>query len=149
MDQVAAELANEIPVPGRVSIVHNDLKLDNCQFRPGDPDRVTAVFDWDMATLGDPLFDLANLLMSSAGQPVWVLSNAEAIDLYRNHTGADLGDLHWYLAFARWRSGVIVQQLYNRYAKAESTDARLASMGSLAPSIATSALAILRTGSVE
>lgn len=34
MEQLAVELAQEIPAPTRVSVVHNDLKLDNCQFHP-------------------------------------------------------------------------------------------------------------------
>ena len=50
-----------MPAPSRASIVHNDLKLDNCQFDPADPDRVTSIFDWDMTTLGDPLIDLGTL----------------------------------------------------------------------------------------
>ena len=50
------------PPPTRASIVHNDLKLDNCQFDPADPDRVQSIFDWDMATLGEPLVDLGTLL---------------------------------------------------------------------------------------
>ena len=45
-----------------MSIVHNDLKLDNCQFDPADPDRVLSIFDWDMTTLGDPLIDVGTLL---------------------------------------------------------------------------------------
>lgn len=62
MDVVHARLAAAVPSPQRVSIVHNDLKLDNCQFDPADPDRVKSIFDWDMATLGDPLVDLGTLL---------------------------------------------------------------------------------------
>ncbi len=54
-------LRARLPTPQRVSILHNDLKFDNCQFNPADPDRVTSIFDWDMATLGDPLFDLGTL----------------------------------------------------------------------------------------
>ena len=50
------------PAPRRASIVHNDLKLDNCQFAPENPDHVTSIFDWDMTTLGDPLVDLGTLL---------------------------------------------------------------------------------------
>jgi len=62
MDELHERLVREIPAPSRVSIVHNDLKLDNCQFDPADPDRVASIFDWDMATLGDPLIDLGTLL---------------------------------------------------------------------------------------
>ena len=65
-DAGMAELHNRLeatlPEPQRVSLVHNDLKLDNCMFDPADPDRVTSFFDWDMTTLGDPLIDLGTLL---------------------------------------------------------------------------------------
>ena len=54
MDDVAGRLASSLPTSTITSLVHNDPKLDNCQFDPADPDRVTAVFDWDMTTVGDP-----------------------------------------------------------------------------------------------
>src|SRR5215469_11086411 len=55
--QVGAELAATKPETKRTTVVHNDFKIDNCQFNPANPDRVQSVFDWDMATLGDPLVD--------------------------------------------------------------------------------------------
>ena len=62
VDRVAELLARHLPESGQPALVHNDFKVDNCQFTPGDPDQVTSVFDWDMATLGDPLTDLGTLL---------------------------------------------------------------------------------------
>jgi aminoglycoside phosphotransferase (APT) family kinase protein len=62
MCAVHRRLEASIPAAQRVSLVHNDLKLDNCMFDPSDPDRVIAIFDWDMTTLGDPLIDLGTLL---------------------------------------------------------------------------------------
>ena len=62
MLEVADMLELTLPRPQRTAILHNDLKLDNCQFDPADPDRVHSVFDWDMATLGDPLVDVGTLL---------------------------------------------------------------------------------------
>ena len=62
MDELHQRLLRSMPVMSRVSIVHNDLKLDNCQFDPANPDRVASIFDWDMTTLGDPLIDLGTLL---------------------------------------------------------------------------------------
>ncbi|MGB3799865.1 MAG: phosphotransferase family protein, partial [Lewinella sp.] len=59
VDRLARTLSEDVPEPQAVSIVHGDLKFDNCQYQAGEPDRVTSVFDWDMATLGDPLIDLA------------------------------------------------------------------------------------------
>ena len=63
MAVVGDRLAATMPsVATRVSVLHNDYKIDNCQFDPADPDRVTSIFDWDMATLGEPLVDLGVLL---------------------------------------------------------------------------------------
>ncbi|HUA42775.1 MAG TPA: phosphotransferase family protein, partial [Streptosporangiaceae bacterium] len=62
MIEVADVLERTMPPTQRAAILHNDLKLDNCQFDPADPDLVHSVFDWDMATLGDPLVDVGILL---------------------------------------------------------------------------------------
>jgi aminoglycoside phosphotransferase (APT) family kinase protein len=130
MHEMAERLAAAIPTPPRASVVHNDLKLDNCQFDADDPDVVVSIFDWDMATLGDPLFDLASLINSMSSSPFWVLSSDEAIDRYRARSGIDVANIQWYLAFATWRAAVVLQQLYNRYARGESADDRLAAFGS-------------------
>ena len=135
MVDIADELARTVPTPPRVSVVHNDLKLDNCQFAPGEPDVVTSVFDWDMATVGDPLFDLANLSSSMRSTPAWVLSDDAMLERYAARTGVDVSAFGWYAAFASWRSAVVVQQLYDRYARGESADERLAHFGALVPDI--------------
>ena len=56
--RVVRWLAARIPPPLAPSLIHNDYKLDNIMLAPGSPDRVEAVLDWEMATLGDPLSDL-------------------------------------------------------------------------------------------
>ena len=129
MDELAARLTSTLPEPQRVSIVHNDLKLDNCQFHADDPDVVTSVFDWDMATLGDPLFDLGMILNSMASSSLWVLPTSDAAQRYADRSGLDVARLDWYLAFASWRTAVVIQQLYARYLAGDSTDDRLASLG--------------------
>ncbi|HUF99541.1 MAG TPA: phosphotransferase family protein, partial [Ilumatobacter sp.] len=62
MSAAGDRLRATLPVSRPGTILHNDFKTDNCQFQPGQPDRVSAVFDWDMATLGDPLADVGTLL---------------------------------------------------------------------------------------
>jgi aminoglycoside phosphotransferase (APT) family kinase protein len=143
MNDVASELAASVPEPPRVSVVHNDLKFDNCQFHAGNPDHVTSVFDWDMATTGDPLFDVANLLSSSQSSPIWVVSRDEVAERYADRSGIDITNIKWYEAFASFRAGVVVQQLYSRYARGESADERLASFGDLVPGIAERARALV------
>ena len=84
VERGGAALAARLPVPTRTSIVHNDFKTDNCQFAPDDPDVVVSVFDWDMATLGDPLVDLGTLLNywpSDDGSPVLAIPGLERLGL--------------------------------------------------------------------
>jgi aminoglycoside phosphotransferase (APT) family kinase protein len=140
MDEVADRLSSTIPSPQRVAIVHNDLKLDNCQFQADDPDVVTSVFDWDMATLGDPLFDLGLVLNSMASNALWSLTNAEVAQRYAAQSRIDATQLDWYLAFATWRTAVVIQQLSSRYLAGDSTDERLSSMGDAVESCAQRAL---------
>ena len=59
MNQVIEWLGNNIPEDdGKVSLVHGDYRLDNLMFSP-DNDRVIAVLDWELSTLGHPYADLA------------------------------------------------------------------------------------------
>src|SRR5215212_12271396 len=52
-------LTKDIPESPDPTIVHNDYKLNNLVLNPDDLTEVRAVLDWEMTTLGDPLFDLA------------------------------------------------------------------------------------------
>ena len=142
MSAVHAKLEASIPEAQRVAFVHNDLKLDNCMFDPSDPDRVIAIFDWDMTTLGDPLIDLGTLLnywpeegdpegsrvghdgMSRMGLP----KRAELIARYGERARLDVSQAQWYEAFAYWKTAVVAQQLYFRWAQGDSTDERMATM---------------------
>jgi len=144
MTSVADRLVATMPESPAPALLHNDFKTDNCQFLPGEPDRVTAVFDWDMATLGDPLMDLGTLMnywpdpsdtpddrafhiegMERFGFP----SRADAVARYAERTGFDVGDVSWYESFACWRTCVVLQQLHQRYVRGESSDERMASRG--------------------
>lgn len=161
MTAVAERLAAAVPVPPQSAIVHNDFKTDNCQFRPGEPDRVTAVFDWDMATLGNPLMDLGMLMnywpdpadtpddralhvvgMERFGFPTRV----EAVARYSARTGIDVEAMAWYEAFACWRTCVVLQQLHQRYVRGESTDERMANRGEHVGMLSRRAARILAAG---
>ena len=137
-----------IPKPQRVSFVHNDLKLDNVMFDPVDPDRVTAIFDWDMTTLGDPLADVGTLLnywpdpddvegsrrstrdgIAKMGLP----GRAAMAARYGERTGLDISQVDWYDAFAQWKTAVVVQQLHHRWKVGDSTDERMATIAESLP----------------
>ncbi len=162
MEDVAAHLASSLPAPQRVSILHNDFKLDNCQFRPGDPDKVSAVFDWDMATLGDPLIDLGTVLnywpdpsdtpddrpitppgLEHMGLP----TRAEVVEEYQRHTGLDASGASWYEAFACFKTAVVLQQLYARWQRGETKDPRMGERGAFVQPMARRAARILERSS--
>jgi aminoglycoside phosphotransferase (APT) family kinase protein len=144
MTATAAELERRLPASPPATILHNDFKIDNCQFTPGCADRVTSVFDWDMATLGDPLADLGTLLnywpdpgdspddralhvpgLEALGLP----DRATVVARYAERVSFEVGDFKWYEAFACWRTCVILQQLHRRFVRGESSDARMATRG--------------------
>jgi aminoglycoside phosphotransferase (APT) family kinase protein len=155
LDRVGQLLARHLPESGAPALVHNDFKVDNCQFAVGDPDTVTAVFDWDMATLGDPLTDLGTLLnywpdgpTPADGVPglenVGLPTRDEVVDRYAARTGQTLsrGGVEWYEAFGCWKTAIIMQQLYVRHLRGESSDDRMTARGEQVGRIAERALAL-------
>lgn len=140
-DEVHARLVGTRPAHSRVSLVHNDFKFDNCMFAEGDPDRVTSIFDWDMATLGDPLVDLGTLL-SYWKDPLDTIDRSPTVDLdmrgfltraevIERYAGADhsVDGIQWYQAFATWKLAIVLQQLFNRFAAGDTDDERLGRLG--------------------
>ncbi len=154
MDEVLRRLQADIPKSQNNSIVHNDIKLDNCQFQPDNPDDVTSIFDWDMCTLGDPLVDFGTTLsywpepfFDGVDMPVMLYGDFPSkeflIERYAMFTGFDLSHIRWYEAFAYWKGAIIGQQLYERYLKGDSTDDRMSKFGETSSLFTNYALSIL------
>jgi aminoglycoside phosphotransferase (APT) family kinase protein len=158
MTKLAGILQARLPEPQRASILHNDFKVDNCQFIPGHPERVHAVFDWDMATIGDPLADVGTLLnywpdrsdteddhpvippgLDTIGLP----SRSALCERYAQASGFDLLGIAWYEAFACFKTAVVLQQLYARWCRGESTDPRMEARGKRVAPMARRAARIL------
>src|SRR5207248_10148666 len=108
LDAVTTWLAEHMPVSGPATIVHGDYRLDNVMFA-NDAARVIGIFDWEMATIGDPLADVGYLLSfwREPGDPepeftsdMWramekpgFLSRAELADYYAERTGRTIRDM--------------------------------------------------------
>jgi len=149
MDKAFELLQNDVLVPQSISIVHNDIKFDNCQFQPDNPDLVTSMFDWDMCTIGDPLLDFATTLSFwpdelAAGDkrlPVLLEGNFPdkqfLMDHYAEYTGYNLDRISWYHAMAYCKITVIAQQLYKRFVDGATQDKRMGAFGHAAKSMAT------------
>lgn len=151
MDDCAELLVRRIPEPQAAVILHNDYKLDNVM--AGEAGEVVAVFDWDMATLGDPLVDLGTLLAywADPDDPTYPifgaravtlaphLSKRDVVDRYAGQTGRDVTSIRFYEALALFRIAVIIEQIYARYAAGQTSDERFAGFGSLVPILASAA----------
>jgi aminoglycoside phosphotransferase (APT) family kinase protein len=154
MDPVMEWLASERPEPRRVAMLHQDYKFDNVMFAPRDPSRMTAVLDWEMATLGDPLADLGLTLtywslpeaqkVAGMEQGAGWWNRERMIERYVEKTGFSVEGLHWYEVLGTFKLAVIVQQIYARYAHGQTADPRFAAMGDMAAGLAERAGRMIR-----
>jgi aminoglycoside phosphotransferase (APT) family kinase protein len=146
VEKIVAWMRNHMPVSRDVALIHNDYKYDNVVLHPQDITQIIGVLDWEMSTIGDPLTDLGSALAYwvDAGDPEELqrlrwgptnapgsLTRAELASRYAHRTGRDIVDLPFYLAFARFKIAVIVQQIYYRYHQGLTKDERFASMPEL------------------
>jgi aminoglycoside phosphotransferase (APT) family kinase protein len=136
-------LTSALPPSPAPTMIHNDYKLNNVLLDTHDPSRINAVLDWEMATVGDPLSDVASLLvywtepgesemmggLTSVTLAPGFPSRDEIAALYGRLSGRDLSALHWYVAFAYFKVGVICQQIYYRWFRGQTHDDRFAGHG--------------------
>ena len=155
MTRLSERLADSIPVPQAATLLHNDFKLDNTMLAADGS--IEAVFDWDMATTGDPLVDLGTTLAywASPDDAIFPLFAAESVILhevmgrdeiverYAASSDLDVSGVGWYQALACFRIAVILQQIYIRYRRGQTTDERFATLGALVPPIAADGLRLL------
>jgi aminoglycoside phosphotransferase (APT) family kinase protein len=144
-EEVMAWLEQKMPTASqRACIIHNDYKLDNVVLDPEDPIRIVGVLDWEMATIGDPLMDLGEVLSywiqrdDPPGLQVLRMvashldgapTRSEIAERYAAGTGLDLSGLDFYYAFGLFRIAVITQQIYYRYYYGQSHDLRFGMFG--------------------
>ncbi|MFD6136410.1 phosphotransferase family protein [Isoptericola sp. NPDC060257] len=134
VESLAERLAATRPEGERAAVVHGDYRLGNLMFAA--PDRVAAILDWEMATLGDPLADLGYLVATysapgSAPTPMDLTpvtagpgfpSRADLVDRYAARTGADVTALPWYEALALWKSAIFCEAMYSRWLDGQRPD---------------------------
>lgn len=139
IDEVGAWLLGHIPTSPAPTLIHNDFKYDNLVLDPQDLGRVIGILDWEMATQGDPLMDLGTALcywteaddppelQSFAFGPTAIpgsLTRQALAERYAARSGRDLGDIVFYYCFGLFKTAVVAQQIYYRFARGHTQDPR-------------------------
>lgn len=143
MDAIAQWMQASQPQDGPPALIHNDYKYDNILFDTHNWGQIKAVLDWEMTTVGDPLMDVgttlaywaepeeARALPLAAANPTWLpgnLTRLEWVEYYAQKSGRNLSNILFYYVFGAFKIGVIVQQIYARYKKGLTQDARFAGL---------------------
>jgi aminoglycoside phosphotransferase (APT) family kinase protein len=153
IERLAEQLAGSVPDSPAPAIVHGDYRLDNLLVRG---DRIAAVLDWEMSTLGDPLTDLGLLLVywdrlpeldnpvvQGVGPRHGFPDGATLAQWYATRTGADLSGLDWYVALAGFKLAVILEGIHYRYASGLTVGDGFERVGTLVPPLVEVGLAAL------
>jgi len=150
MERVIRWLVDRRPISSAPTLVHNDYKLDNVLLGDGSADRVDsanrieAVLDWEMATVGDPLADLGLTLcywawmeapqLRARGLPALTsqpgcYTRDQFVQRYAERTGRDLSQIGYYEVLGMFKLAVILQQIYYRFSRGQTRDARFQNFG--------------------
>ncbi|GCD88147.1 phosphotransferase family protein [Nocardioides sp. LS1] len=139
-DELHSLLASDVPAESATGIVHGDFRLDNVL--TDDQDRPAAVIDWEMATLGDPLTDLAlmcvygrlgdqvtgNSVVDSASAPGF-LSEDEIVARYAANSDRDLSRFGFYLGLASYKLAAILEGIHFRHLHGQTVGEGFAGIG--------------------
>ena len=139
--EIAADwMLKNMPRPQKPTFLHNDYKYDNVVW-DSEMTHIIGVLDWEMSTVGDPLMDFGAALawwseigdgdFSKMMNLTWLegnLSRRQAVDRYAEKTGRDLSDILFYYVFGLYKNAVIGQQIYARWKKGLTQDARFSGL---------------------
>jgi aminoglycoside phosphotransferase (APT) family kinase protein len=150
VDDLRDALAAAVPRAQRAAVVHGDFRLDNLLVRPGSWD-VSAVLDWEMATLGDPLADLGLLLVywgrgSDADAALAAVADTpssvegyppadQLAERYGAATGLDLTPLPWYVAFGYFKLAVVLEGIHYRFQQGQTVGSGFERIGAIVPGL--------------
>jgi aminoglycoside phosphotransferase (APT) family kinase protein len=137
--ELVQRLTAALPAEGQTTLVHGDFRLDNALVTLSPKPRITAVVDWEMATLGDPLADLGLTLVywTEPGEAGWLTpagapagtrgvsadataspgfwTRAEFTAEYARLTGRDVSQIGYYTAFGYFKLAVVLEGIHARY----------------------------------
>ncbi|MBI2765339.1 MAG: phosphotransferase family protein [Chloroflexi bacterium] len=133
MDEITAWLKAHMPPEVPHTVVHGDYKLDNVMFARGPEPHLNAIFDWEMATVGDPLADLGYLmntwtnrapphgfedrplLRTGLTEREGFPSTQAMADMYEAKSGRSMHNFLFYRVLAAYKGISIIEGLYMHY----------------------------------
>jgi aminoglycoside phosphotransferase (APT) family kinase protein len=160
VEEVGSWLAANLPQSPPATIVHGDYRLGNTMLAHGAPARLVAIFDWEMATIGDPLADIGYMMLhwvepgdhvgrftlqSVTNRPGFP-SRKEMIARYEERSGRSMRALGWYVTLALWKAVVFMEGNYKRAVSGATDDPYLKSFGEGVVELADRALEVTRNG---
>jgi len=157
LEEVAGWLASNVPVSPAPTLVHGDYNLHNVAFATEPPARLVAIYDWELATVGDPLTDVGWMIATwrEAADPESVLGDlamtaqpgfptrAELAARYSERSGRPFEHPTFYRVLALFRLAVALEGLYALHLLGTSDDPWHAQMEFVVPSLAAGALALI------
>ena len=159
VETVARWLSDHLPASPPATVVHGDYRLGNVLLAEEPPARITAILDWEMSTIGDPLANLGyfcTLYVDADDPPLgmfelasvtrdegWPLK-AELVARYEERSGRSMSDIRWYQTLALWKSVVFMEGNFKRASAGQSDDPFIASFGDGVRELADRALALTR-----
>jgi len=161
VESVGEWLKAHLPESGPATVVHGDYRLGNTMMALAAPARLVAIFDWEMATIGDPLADVGYLctlwvdrhdptggmfelsgVTREAGFPL----REELVARYEERSGRSMTDIRWYRTLALWKSIVFMEGNYRRAVSGATDDPYLKGFGEGVVQLAQRAEALARGG---
>jgi aminoglycoside phosphotransferase (APT) family kinase protein len=164
IDALIGRLLAALPKSPEATLVHGDYRLGNVALAEDDPSRINAVFDWEMATLGDPLADLGYTLIywGEAGDPPEARmpgafsgvtavpgfsTRSELVESYARASGRDVGEVDFYRVLALYKLAVISEGIYARHRQGKTVGEGFENLQRSSVALARRALAVADTSS--
>jgi len=160
LDVAAEWLRGYRPRSYKPGIIHGDYQFANVMFHHGAPARMAAIVDWEMATIGDPLLDLAWVMMSwpdpdedrtgsgyvdYTGMP----TRAELLERYARVSGLPVDEMDYYVILARFKMAVVLEGGYARYVQGGADNPKMEMFGNVVLDMARKAAELARTTTLK
>ncbi|MFT6795432.1 MAG: aminoglycoside phosphotransferase (APT) family kinase protein [Maribacter sp.] len=176
--QYLAAATDDIPVAKKVmawmqenqpknydhSLIHNDFKYDNVVFKDDSWVEISAILDWEMCTLGDPLMDLGtslgywitandpDIMKQGLPSPTVMEGNPSRTDIVQQYalkSGRSIDNLIFYYVYGLFKIAVIAQQIYYRYKHGYTSDPKFAQLNKASELCCTTAWQAIQKNQID